>query len=188
MADYHFARATSWAELHAVHQRFFHDYNEQPHWAHRERSDGRHSPQAVLGPLRTAWCDPADLDRLFRVRVARRVDAGGYLRYVHWRPYGERSLAGAQAAVWMLGETVTVAYGTDALAQYAVAFEPDGRHIRDVAEAHLVEYRYPSPQPFLPALTATEWRLALRLERRTRQARLAASAAGEQLPLFEGVE
>ena len=41
----------------------------------------------------------------------------------HWRLYGDRDLGGA--AVRALGETVTVEYGTDALAQYQVASEPD---------------------------------------------------------------
>ena len=44
MADYHYARATTWAELQAVHDRFFHDYNHQPHFAHR-RAD-RWAPQS----------------------------------------------------------------------------------------------------------------------------------------------
>jgi putative transposase len=49
MADHHYARATTWAKLQAVHDRFFQDYNHQAHYAHRERSDGRISPAAVLG-------------------------------------------------------------------------------------------------------------------------------------------
>lgn len=184
MADYHFAQATSWAALHAVHARFFKDYNEQPHWAHRDRPDGRRSPAAVLGNPRTAWCDPADLDRLFRVRVARRVDARGYIRYIHWKLYGERGLAGAQAAVWILGETVTVAYGTDALAQYEVAFEPDVRHIRQVTDVRLFETRHPSPQPYLAGLGETEWHPALHLPRPAARPRRT-KADGEQLPLLD---
>src|SRR5215217_4385322 len=34
MADYHYARATTWAELQTAHARFFHDYNHQAHCAH----------------------------------------------------------------------------------------------------------------------------------------------------------
>jgi len=104
--------------------------------------------------------------------------------YVHWRLYGERGLAGAQAAVWVLGETVTVEYGTDALAQYQVAFEPDARHIRAVTEVRLFETRHPSPQPYLDGLAETEWQAALRVERpagRPRRPR----ADGGQLPLFD---
>jgi len=46
MADWHFARATSWEELLAVHDRWLEDFNTQDHWAHREREDERHSPAA----------------------------------------------------------------------------------------------------------------------------------------------
>ncbi len=102
MADYHFARATAWPELHAVHARFFRDYNGQKHFAHEQRTDGRHSPAHVLGFVHGAWRDLADLDRLFRVRGRRRVDPSGFVRFRNWRFYSERGLAGAEAAVWTL--------------------------------------------------------------------------------------
>ncbi len=85
------------------------------------------------------------------------------MRFRNWRLYGERGLAGAEAAVWALGETLTVEYGTDTLAQYTVAYEPDERHLRAVSDPRLFETRYPSPQPFLGALAALEWHPALRL-------------------------
>ena len=108
MADYHYAQATTWTELQAVHDRFFHDYNHQPHAAHGDRPKGRRSPAAVLGWVQGAWCDPADLDRLFRLRATRVLNAGGSLRFRHWRLYGERGLAGERAAVWVDGETLTI--------------------------------------------------------------------------------
>ena len=37
MADWHFAKATTWAELLAVHDQWVVDYNYQVHWAHQER-------------------------------------------------------------------------------------------------------------------------------------------------------
>jgi hypothetical protein len=49
MGDYHYALAAHWAELQAVHDRFFHDDNHQPHAAHGDRPKGRRSPAAVLG-------------------------------------------------------------------------------------------------------------------------------------------
>jgi putative transposase len=49
MADWHFAKARSWPELVAVHDRLVEDYNSQRHWAHRRREDGRLSPREVLG-------------------------------------------------------------------------------------------------------------------------------------------
>ena len=55
MADYHYAQATTWSQIRAAHDRFFADYNYQSHYAHRERSDGKRSPAAVLGWVQGAW-------------------------------------------------------------------------------------------------------------------------------------
>ncbi len=45
MSDYHFSRAATWPELHAVHARFFQDYNHQRHFAHEHRPKaGRAQP------------------------------------------------------------------------------------------------------------------------------------------------
>ena len=66
--------------------------------------------------------------------------------------------------MWALGETLTVEYATDTLAQYTVAYEPDERHIRAVGDPRLFATRYPSPQPWLPPLAAVDWRPALCLD------------------------
>ncbi len=183
MADYHYARATNWAELQAVHDRFFHDYNHQPHFAHQERTDGRHSPAAVLGWVQGAWCDPADLDRLFRLRATRVLTAGGSVRFRHWRLYGERGLAGERAAVWLWDETVTIEYASDPLAQYRVTMEADGDGLREVGEPRLFATGHVSPQPFLPPLGETDWRPAQRLAPyRPRRRR---GGGGQQEPLFK---
>lgn len=84
MADYHYAKATTWAELQGVHGRFFHDYNHQPHAAHGGRPKGRRSPATVLGWVHGAWCDPAEPDRLFRLRATRVLNEGGFVRFRHW--------------------------------------------------------------------------------------------------------
>ncbi|MDP9374734.1 MAG: DDE-type integrase/transposase/recombinase [Chloroflexota bacterium] len=185
MSDDHFARAGSWPELHAVHARFFRDYNHQRHFAHKDRPDARHSPAKVLGFVHGAWCDPADLDRLFRLRAHRRVNAAGYVRYRHWRLYGERGLAGAEAAVWVLGNDLTVEYATDTLAQYRVAYAPDGRAIRDVTEPRLLETRYPAPQPLLQALAGVEWPPALPLARYAARRRRGRDVRQERLFLLD---
>ena len=163
MADYHYAKATTWAELQAVHDRFFHDYNHQPHAAHGDRPKGRRSPATVLGWVQGAWCDPADPDRLFRLRATRVLYAGGYVRFRHWRLYGERGLAGERAAVWVDGETLTVEFATETLAQYRVAVAADGRGLKEVDEPRLYATEHASPQPFLPEMAGLAWRPAQRL-------------------------
>ena len=161
MADFDYARATDWTELQAVHDRFFYDVNHQPHAAHGDRPKGRRSPAAVLGWVQGAWCDPADLDRLFRLRATRVLNAAGSLRFRHWRLYGERGLAGERAAVWVDGEQLTVEDAADTLAQYRVTVEANGRRLRDVDEPRLFATGHRSPPPFLPELADLDWRPAL---------------------------
>ncbi|HEU4955508.1 MAG TPA: helix-turn-helix domain-containing protein, partial [Gemmatimonadales bacterium] len=163
MADFHYAHATTWGALHAVHERFFHDDHQQAHFAHRERSDDRHSPAAVLGWVQGAWCDPADLDRLFRLRSLRSITTGGSIRFRHWRLYAERGLVGARAAVWVSSETLTLEYETDTLAHYRVVLEADGRGFKAVTEPRFFATAHRSPQPFLPVLEEVDWQPARRL-------------------------
>lgn len=182
MADYHYARAETWGAMRAVHDRFFADYNLQPHWAHRQRPDGKRSPKEVLGWVHGVWCDDAELDRLFRLRAERVFDQGGYLRYKRWRIYGERGLAGRRGAIWLFGEVLTVAYDDNTLAQYRVRYASDTRRIRDLTEARLFENRFPSPQPFLWEFGDVEWHLVERLP--AYRARHKPPVLGVQEPLF----
>ena len=129
----------------------------------RERTDGRRSPATVLGWVQGAWCAPTDLDRLFRLRATRVLNAHGTVRFRHWRLYGERGLAGARVAVWLWNETLTIAYETEALVQYRVALEADGHRVREVTEPRFFPTGHASPQPFLAPLEETEWLAAQRL-------------------------
>jgi putative transposase len=102
MADWHFAKATTWAELLAVHDQWVVDYNYQVHWAHRERDDERRTPRDVLAWYTGRPVTPEELHRLFyRTRFGRKLDKMGYVRFRHWRVYGERGLARERAAVWL---------------------------------------------------------------------------------------
>jgi hypothetical protein len=147
MADWHFAHAETWTELVATHDRFVADYNFQVHWAHRDRQDDRHSPAEVLGWVQGTQRDPAELHRIFyATRFGRRVDKLGYVRFRHWRIYGEHGLARRQAAVWLYGETLLLEFSDEPLAQYSVAYELDHRHLREVVPRQLFDTQYQSPQ------------------------------------------
>jgi hypothetical protein len=62
-----------------------------------------------------------------------------------------------RAAVWVHGETLTVEYETETLAQYRVALESDGRRLREVTEPWFFTTEHGSPQPFLAPLEETTW-------------------------------
>lgn len=183
MADHDYAKATTWPELHAAPERFFHNYNHQSHFAHRGRTDDRQSPATVLGWVHGGWCDLTDLDRLFRIRSIRSIAAGGSIRFRHWRLYAERGLTGARAAVWVSGETLTVEYETETLTHYRVALEAGGRGLKEVTEPRFFATGHGSSQPFLPLVDEVEWEPAQRLSPyRARDVHIAAS---RQEPLFD---
>ncbi|MCA1837519.1 MAG: helix-turn-helix domain-containing protein, partial [Actinobacteria bacterium] len=82
MADFHFVRAQNWSELVAAHDRWVQDYSEQSHWAHRERTDGRRSPQEVLGWVTGVRYREEDLERaFFSSRFSRKLDWAGYATF-----------------------------------------------------------------------------------------------------------
>jgi transposase len=163
MADWYFAQATTWSELREAHDRWVADYNYQVHWAHREREDQRHSPAAVLGWVTGAVYADEELRRLFTVRFRRRLDRQGYVRFRHWRMYGERGLAGDEGAVWLYGENLTVHFAEEPLAQYKVAYASNEKRLRQVTEPRLFETPFQSPQLFLWERGLADWHLVLRL-------------------------
>jgi hypothetical protein len=184
MADWHFARATSWADLLAAHDRWVTDYNYQDHWAHRERDADQRSLAAVLGWVRGAVVEPEELRRVFcSTRFGRRLDKAGYARFRRWRIYGERGLTGHQAAVCLYGEHLTVEYAEEPLAQYAVTYQPDQRHLRTVEQPRLFETAFRSPQLPLWEPSDAEWLKTLPLPAAAHRRRRP-SAGGVQAPLF----
>ena len=164
MADWHFRQAESWADLKAAHDRWVVDFNYQSHWAHRERGDGRHSPAEVLGWVSGRLFTPGELHRAFyTTRFGRRLSRTGYLRFRHWRLYGEHGLAGEAVVVWLYGEQLTVAFADEALAEYQVTYQPDQRQFMEVTEAQLFETPYRSPQLSFWKRDEVEWLSVIRV-------------------------
>jgi putative transposase len=184
MADWHFAQAQTWAELVAVHDHWLEDYNVQEHWAHRERKDGRRSPQGVLGWVTGMIHELATIDRIFQpVRTGRFLDYSGYARYRRWRIYGERGLARRKAALWIAEEALTIEYADEPLAQYLVHFGPRRKELRKISVLRLFQTRHRSSQPFLWELGPDEWLPVLRLPvRRYCRRRRSSAVQGQLLP------
>jgi hypothetical protein len=163
MADYHLERAEGWEEMLRAHRQFVTDYNNQQHWAHRERQDGRRSPAEVLGWVRGTLYPEQVLHRLlYATRYTRNIDRYGYIRLRNWRLYGERGLAGTPASVWVYDGSIRLEYDGVLLSVYSFEFEADGRHIREVRNPRLVDTPFHSPQPVLFDLGPDEWLLYLR--------------------------
>jgi hypothetical protein len=168
MADWHFAKAEGWPELHRAHERWLEEYNAQYHAAHEKRPDGRRSPAEVLGVLREARLLPADLDRtFFAERFTRVVDASGYVVWRRWKVYGEECLAGREAALWLREKTLPVQCGGEPLSRYAVEFAADTDKPKALSRPVLFETTVALPQLRLFGLDSlgnNGWLKALRLE------------------------
>jgi hypothetical protein len=134
----------------------------------------------VLGWVTGTVYDEEELRRLFTVRFRRRLDRQGYVRFRHWRIYGERGLAGDEGAVWLYGENLTVHFAQEPLARYKVAYAADQK--RQVTEPRLFDTPFQSPQMFLWEHGLADWHLVLRLPEYAPQRRLAHVAV--QPPLF----
>jgi transposase InsO family protein len=184
MADWQFAKATTWEGLLAVHDQWVADFNFQMHWGHRQREDGRRSPAEVLGWVHGRVYTADDLHRAFHTtRFGRQLDRHGYVRFRHWRIYGEQGLSGRSAVVWLYGETLTVAFADTALAEYRVSYQPGIKQLRTVNEPKLFEHRYHTPQLPLWELGDDEWFKVVRQPLVIRRKRSAMSALQHVLPL-----
>ena len=124
---------------------------------------------------------PKDLERaFFSERHSRVLDGLGYVTLMRWRLYGQEGLAGEEADLWLLNETLTVEHAGEALSAYEVDYDADGGRGRSgrllgVKKPTLFETSHASCQPRLFGLDALGeggWLKAVRLAdyaaRRTR--------------------
>lgn len=119
LADRAFSNSRTWPEIQWAHQTWWHHYNAESHYAHRERQDGRHSPEAVLrGVLGRTFPEEILSRALYATQFTRQIDRHGFVRFKHWRFYGERGLAGEDVSVWVYEGNLKVEYQATALSLY----------------------------------------------------------------------
>jgi hypothetical protein len=92
----------------------------------------------------------------------RHLDRHGYLKFKHWRFFGENGLAGEEVSVWVYENTLKVEHQATTLSLYSVRLSPDQQQITEVKNARRLETHFRSPQLDLWQLSDTEWLLALR--------------------------
>jgi putative transposase len=153
LADHYLAQATSWEAFCEAHASFIADYNEQDHFAHRERADGLRSPTAVLGWVKGHAISYAHLEDLFVTEAfTRKLDRNGCVQFRYWRLYGNEELAGTLAQVRVNRDILTVTSKDDPLSQYQVTYDDDGTRITEVTHERHFPHAARSPQLRLWAL------------------------------------
>jgi putative transposase len=164
LADHAFSHARTWLEIQQAHQTWWHNYNAEHHYAHRERQDGRHSPLEVLRGMLGRTIPEEVLSRaLYATQFTRQIDKHGYVRFKHWKFFGENGLpAGEEVSVWVYEDTLKVEHQATTLSLYSVRLSPDQRQITEVKHARRLQTHFRSPQLDLWQLSDNEWLLALR--------------------------
>jgi hypothetical protein len=164
LADYYLNKAPTLDEMKKAHRKFIRDYNCQIHFAHRERQDGRHSPQDVLRGVLARTLPAPTLARIFfATEFTRHLDRSGYIRFRRWRFYAEEGLARQQVQISIYTSTLKIEYQDTELAFYTMEWAEDNKHIKEVKNPRLIETGYQLPQLKLWMLGPDEWLLFLKL-------------------------
>jgi hypothetical protein len=80
LADFKFEHTQTLDEIQTLHAAFIETFNTTPHWAHREREDGRRTPVEVLEWGRGRSVERTALRRLFgEVQFLRMVNRYGFV-------------------------------------------------------------------------------------------------------------
>ncbi len=99
---------------------------------------------------------------LYATQFTRHLDRHGYLKFKHWRFFGENGLAGEEVSVWVYENTLKVEHQATTLSLYSVRLSSDQQQITEVKNARRLETHLHSPQLDHGPLSYTEWLLALR--------------------------
>lgn len=115
------------------HAQFIQTFNTLPHSAHRDRTDGGRTPEAVLNWVHARPVDPVKLQRLVRdMQSIRMVNWHGYISIQRFYLYAERGLAKQRVSVWIYEGSVRIAYGQTMLARYAGTYDRRRKRLKDV--------------------------------------------------------
>ena len=123
---------------------------------------------------------------LYATQFTRHLDRHGYLKFKHWRFFGENGLAGEEVSVWVYENTLKVEHQATTLSLYSVRLSSD-QQITEVKNARRLETHFRSPQLDLWQLSDTEWLLALRRPEpvaRKKQGKITPLARQLMLPEF----
>ena len=163
LADFDFAQDATWTRILATHAKWVADHNYQPHYAHKDRQDGRLSPAEVMGWVRGNIRTAEKLHRIFyQTRHLRRLNKAGFLKFRHWRLDAEYGLAKRQVVICLYEEHLTVEWASAPLAQYHVEYQPNKKDFRQVSPTQLFETPYQSTQLSLWLAGEVTWHQVIR--------------------------
>jgi hypothetical protein len=128
---------------------------------------------------------------LYATQFTRQIDQKGYVKFKHWKFFGENGLpAGEEVSVWVYENTLKVEYQATTLSLYSIRMDTEQQQITEVKNARRIETHFRSPQLDLWRLSDTEWLLALRRPdpvARKKPSQIVVMAEQLILPEFEAI-
>ena len=183
LADAKFMQAETFDEIEDLHAAFIQLFNTTRHWAHRDRTDDRLTPVAVLAGRLGRSVSPERLRRVFRhLQFTRVVNRHGNVSIQRFYIYAERGMARRRVTLWFYEDRLHVEYKQTLLARYRYRLDRHSTKIGSISHPKLYSTHYASPQLELLELDDSQWtKIARRPEYAKRRA--ATANAARQLAL-----
>lgn len=183
LADAKFIQAETFAEIEDQHAAFIQLFNTTRHWAHRDRTDSRLTPVAVLAGRLGRSVTPEQLQRIFRhLQFSRVVNRHGNVSIQRFYIYAEQGLAQRRVTLWFFEDRLHVEYKQTLLARYRYRLQRRSSKIASISRPKLYRTQFASPQLELVELDDTQWTKIARRPEYARR-RVALAAAARQLAL-----
>ena len=158
LADFKFEQAQTLDEVQAAHADFIELFNTTPHWAHRQRVDGRHTPVDVLGWRRGRLVEPKRLRQLFgRADFLRTVNRYGFISVQRFYVYAESGLSRKRVSIWIYEGELGIEYQQTIVARYHCDYDGRRGELQGVSEPWLYTTAFTSPQLELIELDDEQW-------------------------------
>jgi putative transposase len=181
LADYRFIQAETFGEIEDAHAAFVQLFNTTRHWSHRNRTDDRLTPIAVLDGRLGRAVTPEQLRRTFRhLQFSRVVNRHGNVSIQRFYIYAERGLSQRRVALWFYQDRLHVEYRQKLLARYHCRLQRGSTKINSISRPKLYKTAFASPQLELLELDDSQWQKITRRPEYARR-RAALTAATKQL-------
>jgi len=174
LADFTFEQAHTLQEVQNHHAAFMDIFNTTPHWSHRRRADGSHTPVDVLSWLKGRPVEAKRLRQLFgRTEFLRTVNRYGFVSVQRFYIYAENGLSRQRVSLWIYEGELSIEYHNTLLARYRCEYDAVQGQLQSVSEPTLYATPFVSPQLELIELDDAQWQKFLRRPPRTYAPRIA---------------
>jgi transposase len=150
LGEYHWERCRTVEAAVEFHRELIRDHNRLPHFAHRQRNDGKHAPLDVLGQARGQRVEAADLHRAFSRKTWKRMtDARGFIRVNRWKIYIEEGLPRVPVQVTFWDGKLRAEHEAQVLAEYRCRWDAHAQRPKAITSPTLYDSPFRSRQATL---------------------------------------